>query len=143
MKSTVIRCGNHWLMTDDILTQVEWVSDRALASRHTRQWAQRFARTMHKRNCRVELFTVAEAQALADRERQQRLRAAYFYALESEVRRLAPDTDYYIPGCGCAAYCYAVDGNFAAGVPAAKAAAEFVRTHKGRPFPKREAAACS
>lgn len=36
MKSTVIRCGNHWLMTDDILTQVEWVSDRSLASRHTR-----------------------------------------------------------------------------------------------------------
>lgn len=69
--------------------------------------------------------------------------AAYFYALESEVRRLAPDTDYYIPGCGCAAYCFAVDGNFAAGVPAAKAAAEFVRTHKGRPFPKGEAAACS
>jgi hypothetical protein len=140
---TLIHCGNHRLFTDDMQTEVKWIEDRAVASRHTRQWAKRFARKMLKKNTRVELFTVAEAQALADRERQQRLRAAYFYALESEVRRLAPDTDYSIPGCGCAAWCFAVDGNFAAGVPAVKAAAEFVRTHKGRPFTKRKAAVCS
>lgn len=134
MKDTIIRFGNHWLLTDDVRTKVEWVSDRALASRHTRRWAERFSRA--KCHSRADLFTPEEAQALADRERQQRLRAAYFYALESEVRRLAPDTDYYIPGCGCAAYCFAVDPNFARGIRATTAAAGFVRAHKGRPYRK-------
>jgi hypothetical protein len=134
----VIRCGNHWLLTDTVATQVEWITDRALASRHTRRWAELFARKMLlQRNTRVDLFTVEEAQALADRERQQRLRAAYFYAIESEVRRLAPHTDYFIPGVGCCSWAFIVDANFAVGIPAAKAAAEFVRTRKGRPRKRR------
>lgn len=141
MKSTVIRCGNHWLLTDDMQTKVDWIEDRAVASRHTREWAQRFSRAMLKRNTRVELFTVEEVQALADRERQDKLRAAYFYALDAEVRRLAPDTSYYIPGVGCSSVCFAAHDNYARGIPAAQAAAEFVRTHKGRPI-NREAA-CS
>lgn len=132
MKNTVIRFGNHWLMTDDTQTLIQWVTDRALASRHTRQWAERFSRA--KCHGRADLFTPEEAQALADRERHDRLRAAYFYALESEVRRLAPDRDFYVPGLGCASYCFAVDPNFARGIPATTAAAEFVRTNKGRPW---------
>lgn len=143
IRNTVIRCGNHWLLTDDMQTQIQWITDRATASRHTRAWAQRFARKMLQRNCRVGLFTVEEAQELADRDRQQRLRASYYYALESAVRRLAPDVDYYIPGVGCASYAFAVDPAFARGIPAEHAAAEFVRTHKGRPFKKRETASCS
>lgn len=139
--NTVIRCGNHWLLTDEMQTQIQWITDRAIASRHTRQWAERFARAMLKRNGRVELFSVEEAQELADRERNERLRTAYFHALNSEVSRLAPDTSYYIPGVGCSAVCFAANENYARGIPAAKAAAEFVRTHKGRPI-KREAA-CS
>lgn len=132
MQTCIIRCGNHWLLTDDVRTKIDWVSDRALASRHTPKWAARFARDMLKRNTRVDLFTVDEAQALADRERRDRLRTAYFYALESEVRRLAPRVDFYIKGCGCEAWVYAVDPNFVAGVPFKKAARDFVRSYKQR-----------
>ncbi len=131
-KTAVIRSGNHWLLTDDIRTKTDWVSDRALASRHTPEWAQRFAADRAKQNQRVEVFTVEEAQALADRERNARLRTAYYYALESEVRRLAPRVDFYIKGCGCDAWVYAVDPNFAAGIPVAKAARNFVRSYKRR-----------
>lgn len=132
VKNYVIRCGNHWLLTDDICTKVVWIRDRATASRHTHEWARRFAAAELKENRRVEVWTVEEAQALADADRLRRLRDAYFYALESEVTRLAPDIDFHIPGVGCAAYCFAVDSNFAAGITVHAAARVFLKNYKRR-----------
>jgi hypothetical protein len=132
-KTVIIRCGNHWLLTDDTRTKAEWVSDRALASRHTPKWAARFAVDHLKQfNSRVEVFTIHAAQQLADRERHDRLRSTYFYAVEAEVRRLAPRIDFYIRGVGCPAYCFAVDTNFEAGIPATKAARAFLKNYKRR-----------
>lgn len=132
MKNYVIRFGNHWLLTDNVRTKIDWVSDRATASRHTRKWVDRFAADYAQDHKRVEVYTVEQAQAEADQERQRKLRTAYFYALESEVKRLAPDIDFYIPGVGCAAYCFAVDPNFAAGVTVQAAARVFLKNYKRR-----------
>lgn len=131
-KRFVIRCGNHWLLTDEMRTKIEWIDDRAMASRHTLKWANGFAADELKENRRVDIFTVENAQALADDQRKCRLRAAYFYALEAEVMRLAPDIDFHIPGVGCAAYCFAVDPNFAAGVTVQDAARVFLKNYKRR-----------
>ena len=132
MKNYIIRCGNHWLLTDEVCTKVDWISDRAIASRHTREWANRFAADRLKQNSRVDIFTVENAQALANDERKCKLRSAYYYAMEAEINRLAPDIDFMIPGCGCCAWAYAVDPNFGAGVTVQAAARVFLKNYKRR-----------
>jgi hypothetical protein len=131
-KRFVIRFGNHWLLTDDVRTREEWVADRALASRHTREWAKQFAADYATDRKCVEVFTVEEVEALTERERRDRLRSAYFYALEAEIQQLAPDIDFYAPGVGCAAYCFAVDPNFGDGVTAQAAARVFLKNYRRR-----------
>lgn len=129
-KVCIVRYGNVWLQTDDIATKIDWVNERAEASLHTRQWAENFKERMRLEHKTVSVYTLADAMEEARKRCQQNLRSAYFYALQAEVHRLAPDVDFHIKGVGCAAYCFHVDGNFANGVPAVKAARAFLKEYK-------------
>jgi hypothetical protein len=135
-KDCVVQYGNVWLQTDDITTKINWVDERAEASYHTREWAERFQERMRLESKRVHILTVEEAMKQARDRCQQQLRAAYFYAVEAEVRRLHPNVSFHIKGVGCAAWCFIVDINFAKGVPVEKAVRKFLkeykRTHPGK-----------
>jgi hypothetical protein len=128
----IVQYGNEWLQTDDNTTKIAWVDERAEASHHTLKWAENFQKRMALEFKRVHILTVEEAMKEARTRCQQQLRSAYFYALEAEVRRLAPGVDFYIKGVGCAAYCFAVDGSFAEGITAAKAARRFLKEYKAK-----------
>lgn len=131
-KDCVVQYGNVWLQTDDITTQIKWVDERAEASLHSRKWAENFQARMQSEFRRVHVLSFQEAISEGRSRCQQNLRAAYFYALEAEVRRLAPGVDFHVEGVGCSAYCFAVDGNFAKAVPAVNAAEAFLKEYKSK-----------
>ncbi len=86
MGSYLIRFGNHWLMTDVHLTKVEWIEDRAVASRHSYKWACDFRTDMLRQHKTVKLILERDVEKMATDERHRRLKAAWLYAFEETVR---------------------------------------------------------
>jgi hypothetical protein len=128
----VIRYGNSWLLTDDMVTKVEWVDDRSIASLHQLEWAEQFRDKMAKEFKTVQIINAADAINDARAESTRRLKSAYAYAFEAEIRRLAPDVNFHVSGLGCAAYWFGHDVPFANKVPVEKAAAEWLADYKKR-----------
>lgn len=128
----MIRYGNHWLLTDNMVTKVEWVDDLSVASLHQLEWAERFRDKMATECKTVTIINAADAIREAREESTRKLRSAYAYAFEAEIRRLAPDVNFHVPGLGCAAYWFGHDVPFANDVPVEKAAAEWLTDYKRR-----------
>lgn len=85
-KDHAIRYGNQWLLTDDHATEIQWVSDRAIASRHTKSWALKFQSAIAADFKTVELFPPDRLEGLTKFERESRLKRAWLARFEQEVR---------------------------------------------------------
>ena len=128
-KNMVVLHGNHWLMADDKqLTKAEWTTDLGQASLHTESWVRKF---IHDDRA-METMPFSEALAMLRRSRDERLRANYFSAFEHEIRRLAPDIDFYIKGVGCCAYHFGWEEYRARGLKPVTAAKRFIKAYKLR-----------
>jgi hypothetical protein len=123
-KNCILQYGNDWLLTDDLQTEIKHVGDRCVASRHTEEWAKQFQVQQLRCGHNYYILTTEAAAKNAERERDQKLRSTYFYAFDAEVRRLAPDEDFYIKGVGCSAVCFGFEPYFFAQKMTAKEAAK-------------------
>jgi hypothetical protein len=99
-----IRYGNGWLLTDDNMTKIEFVDDRSIASVHTHAWAARFQfDRMRNHRQRMEMFTLAEVEAMSVRERDDKLKRAWLNQFEASVRATY-ETTYTSEGFWCNAH---------------------------------------
>lgn len=86
VKEYVIRCGNHWLQTDDHLTKPEW-THLAQATLHTKKWAEDFAKSQLKLNTRVEVILATKAIEDEREAGLQKVRSRWNSAFEDLVRQ--------------------------------------------------------
>lgn len=88
VRDHVIQFGNHWLQTDDHRTITRWVG-LALATRHTKEWAERYADF-----CQQALHQIVRVLPIAVAIEQERTRGlevvkiGWLNRFESLVRQL-------------------------------------------------------
>ena len=84
-RTHVIRCGNHWLQSDDHRTDPKWV-DLAHATLHTKAWADEYAALQLKLNTRVEVIPVDVAITGERQVGLEKVKSAWLYKFEDLVR---------------------------------------------------------
>ena len=84
-RTHVIRCGNHWLQSDDHRTDPKWV-DLAHATLHTKAWCDEYAEVQLKLNTRVEVVPVGVALVGERLAGLEEVKKRWLYKFEDLVR---------------------------------------------------------